>query len=76
MNKSRRKEIEELINDIEALSGRIEFTKEDEEEYHDNIPENLQGSEKAENSQTAIDNLENAIDSLDEAINSLNESIE
>jgi hypothetical protein len=46
----------------------------EEEEYRDNMPENLQGSERYETADTACDNLQSAIDSLEEAFEYLNEA--
>ena len=48
----------------------------EEEEYRDNMPENLQGSEKYETAEAAIDALSTAIDSISEACNSLEEAME
>lgn len=76
MNKQRRKQIEEVIEPLSVLLEVINDIKDSEQEYLENMPENLQDSEKAGKAQTAIDALESAYDSLEEAINSLNESIE
>ena len=46
----------------------------EEEDYRDNMPENLQGSMKYDAAEEAIDNMQDAIDSLEEAIDSLNEA--
>ena len=41
--------------------------KDEEQDYYDNIPENLQYSQRAEDSEAAIDNLDEALDLLNEA---------
>ena len=41
--------------------------------YFDNMPENLQGSIRGEESENAIDALNEAIENLDSVIDSLNE---
>lgn len=75
MNKLRRKELGQVINglntiqdrdDLYSLINTLDNIKYDEESYYDNIPENLQYSQRAEDSETAIENLEEALDLLNE----------
>ncbi len=82
MNKVRRKEIQRIIEKVEALSGdfeelleEIESVKNDEKEYRDNMPENLQSSERYETAESACEALENAYDTLDEAKDQLDEVV-
>ena len=58
--------LDECINILEDI-------KWDEEEYFDNMPENLQGSMRGCESEDAIDNMDQALDSLNEAIESESE---
>ncbi len=73
MNKARREYIErteealrslidnniaDLLNDIEEIRGA-------ESDYWENMPENLQDSEKGQASQEARDNLQSAFDDLE-----------
>ena len=44
MNKARRKNIQDVVNQLEDLKSTLEDLQGEEEEYRDNIPENLQGS--------------------------------
>ncbi len=74
MNRLRRKELAEVISKIVEAKEALESLKEEEEEYRDNIPENLQGSEKYEIADTACDNLDTAVSSLDEAIEAIREA--
>ena len=74
MNQARRKKIEAVKMQLEALSDDIDNILSDEQDYYDNIPENLQGSERASIAEDAISALENAVDSLSEAISSLEEA--
>ena len=46
MNKTRRGEIQKIMDKIEDLKEEIEAIQADEQEYIDNMPENLQGSER------------------------------
>ncbi len=75
MNKARRKELSEVIkglgviqdkDDLYSIINDLDNIKSDEEDYYDNIPENLQYSQKAEDSEQAIDNLEEALNLLNE----------
>lgn len=71
MNKQRRKLISKNISLLESIKSDIEDILSDEEFAFDNMPENLQGSLRGEESETAIDLLSSAIDDLENAINSL-----
>lgn len=68
MNKMRRKQLDEVIAKIEEAKELLEVLQEEEEEYRDNMPENLQGSEKYERADEAVDNMSSAVDALEEAI--------
>lgn len=72
MNKDRRKEIVKIIQQLEDIRAEIENLETEEQDYYDNIPENLQMSERAENSQDALYNLSEAQSQLDDVIESLN----
>lgn len=61
MNDARRKTIKALISTLEGLEADIQAVLEEEQEYFDNMPEGLQGSERGEAAQEAIDALENAV---------------
>lgn len=71
MNKARRKQLEEISSKISEIRDELESIMGDEEEYRDNIPENLQGSERYEIADTACSEMQDALDSLDEAISSI-----
>lgn len=71
MNNTRRKEIRNIIDELETMAGRLDDLyswldelKSEEEEYRDNIPENLQGGIRYEESEEASDNMEYASDAL------------
>lgn len=70
MNKARRKKIQKAIDILETGDGvdqALDILEEvlyAEEDAYDNIPENLQGSWRAEESEEAIDALNDAIDLL------------
>lgn len=71
MNKQRRHDIDRLISKLQELAGQfdelsneLETIKNEEEEYRDNIPENLQQSEKYQTTDDACSALDNAYNSL------------
>lgn len=82
MNKIRRKNIQEVIDKLTALSCElenlefdVESIQDEEIEYRDNMPENLQGSEKYEAADSACDSLESAKDALSDMKDSIDEII-
>lgn len=60
MNKVRRKNLQSIIDRLEDIKADLEEITYEEEEYRDNIPENLQSSEKYERADEACDNLNDA----------------
>lgn len=64
MNKNRRKEIGNQIKLLEDVKSKLETILSDEEYYFENMPENLQGSMRGEESEEAIDIISEAIDTL------------
>lgn len=68
MNKTRRKQLEEISDKANELRFELENIKDDEQEYFDNIPESLQGGDKGTLAEEAISNLEEAITALESAI--------
>lgn len=71
MNNKRRKEIQEAITELEELKSIVESIRDEEQEIVDNMPENLQSSERYEIAEAAAENLDNACTSLDEALDYL-----
>ncbi len=67
MNNSRRKDLRGIIDQIEELKGLLEDLMCEEEEFRDNIPENLQGSERYEKSDAACNDMQDALIYLDDA---------
>ena len=61
-----------MVSNDEGLSGCINTLESilwDEQNYYDNIPENLQYSQRAETSEGAINSIEEALEYLNEALN-------
>ena len=76
MNKVRRKELQELYDIISEAKDRLEMLHDEEEEYMENIPENLQSSERYEKAEAAVDALDTAVSSLEEALDCIEEAQE
>lgn len=74
MNRERRKSLAEIQARIESIMEDLETIRDEEEEYRDNMPENLQGSERYEKAEMACDNLASAYDSLEEVISYIEEA--
>ena len=73
MNNSRRKELQILLEKVEDNKSDLETIKSEEEEYFENIPENLQSSERYDLSERSIVSMEDALSSLEDATNSIDE---
>lgn len=75
MNKFRRQALDKIAIKISELMIELEALRDEEQECFDNMPENLQHSERGEMAEEAISNLDEALDSLEEAFDSIGEAI-
>jgi uncharacterized coiled-coil DUF342 family protein len=83
MNKNRRQNIANLVNELEGLRGQLddirsqlETIRDEEQDYFDNMPESFQSGDKGQAAESAVSYLDEAIGSiesieLDDAIGSL-----
>lgn len=83
MNKTRRNklykdtlELKIAKNNLIKISDNLTNIKIDEEIVYENTPDNLQDSDRAVESEMAIDYMEQAIDLIGEGINKLKEAID
>lgn len=76
MNKARRNELNELIEELNAISERLGCIFDEEDEMFEAIPENLKGTDRAAASEIARDNLSDAADYLDDVISLIEGAIE
>lgn len=76
MNAVRRKKLAIIMEELEELKGSVEELLEEEEEYRDNMPENLQGSERYEKADEACDSLYEVVSNLEEAIDGIDTAME
>ena len=73
MNKERRNRISVVNSRLNVLAEELEHIKEEEVYYYDNIPENLQGSMRAEESEDIIDILDEVTEHIREVVDQLRE---
>ena len=74
MNKERRKQLADIVEQLESLKSELEEVKEQEESAFENMPESLQGSDRGQRMQEVIDILDNSFSSIEEAIDGLTEA--
>lgn len=67
--KSRTAKLEEAMEPVCGAKDQVEELKDELQNWHDNQPENLQGSTKAEQLEEAITALEKIVDNLENACN-------
>lgn len=76
MNDARRKQIKAIIEVLETQKAEAETTRDEEQEYFDNMPENMQGGDKGSAAEEAISNLDSAIDNFANVIGDLQAAME
>ena len=76
MNDERRKKLRGLMEQVEAAKGELETIREEEALYFDNIPENMQGSDKYQKAEQAIENLDEAISALESFADNIEAAVE
>jgi hypothetical protein len=76
MNNVRRKQLREIISKLTDNAEEIRSVASEEEDYRDNMHENLHGSEKHDKADIAASDLNEAADSIDAAIGLIEGAIE
>ena len=76
MNKLRRKTLQRIFDQLTDLREEIEAVKDEEDESRENMPENLQGSERYEQSETASSNMDEAMEYISSACDCLESVLE
>lgn len=74
MNNRKRDKLKEAKILLGKASGLISSVLEEEEDCLDNMPENLQASEKYERMEDAISKLESAVEHIDNAQEDIDEA--
>lgn len=67
MNNIRRDKLRTAANTIGRACSMVSAVLDEESDSLDNVPENLQGTERYENMEDAVDLLGDALEKLDEA---------
>jgi hypothetical protein len=75
MNSRRRAKLKEAKDKLSRIRDEVESICEEEDEVRANMPENLQYSERYEESEDCSRAMENAISSIDDAISFIAETI-
>ena len=76
MNMVRRKRISDVMKRLSIIMDEVDTILAEEQDYLDNMPENLQDSLRCEIAENAVSNLEDAIDSLTDVVDYLESSID
>lgn len=71
MNKQRRQKIRDVRKEIENCKENLQKILDEEQDYFDNMPENLQGSMRGSDSEDVIDTMESCIEDLENIIKEL-----
>jgi flagellar biosynthesis chaperone FliJ len=75
MNKTRRQQLRKWLEDMENIKSELETICSDEQDYFDNMPENLQGSQKGMDAEEFIEQMEEAVSSIEDAISIIEEIV-
>ena len=67
MNKQRRQRLADAIRTCERVSTVLADARDQEQDGFDNLPDNLQETERAQSMEEAIDQLTDAIENIQEA---------
>lgn len=74
MNNARRKRICKIADALNWLKSQINELHEEEQKVFENIPESLQGTERYEIAENAVDMLESASSGLEDVISFLEDA--
>ncbi len=75
MNKQRRIRLKEANSYLDCAMQIVSSVKDEEQDGLDNMPENLQNSERCTIMEDAIDALEEAIENIERASESINNAL-
>lgn len=75
MNKTRRQQLRKWLEDMEEIKSELETICSDEQDYFDNMPENLQGSQRGMDAEGVIEQMEEAVSSIEDAISIIEEIV-
>lgn len=76
MNNDRRKDISRAVSLLQEALSILEIARDEEQEYYDNMPENLQGGDRGQMAEQVASYLDDACSSLEDVISSAENSTE
>lgn len=74
MNNNRRKRLAAILESVEDLKAQLEEIRDEEQDAFENMPYNLQESERGQQMEEAISRMEDAISDFDEAASGIEEA--
>ena len=66
VNEKRRGRLQDALNMLNSVTAIVESVCDSEQDCMDNYPENLQGTEKYERMESAVDRLNDALENIEE----------
>lgn len=75
MNKARRVSLRLIVEELDNIKAAIVELRDEETEYRDNMPENMQASEKYDRADEVIGLLHDAEDTINELVDTIEEAI-
>ena len=76
MNNPRRKKLNTILEQLIKIHAALEEVKDEEQDYFDNIPENLRNSERYDKAGNAVAVLEDALSMFDEIADNIEVALE
>jgi hypothetical protein len=76
MNNPRRKKLNTILEQLIKIHAALEEVKDEEQDYFDNIPENLRNSERYDKAENAVAALEDALSMFDEIADNIEVALE
>lgn len=76
MNNPRRKKLNTILEQLIKIHAALEEVKDEEQDYFDNIPENLRNSERYDKAENAVAALEDALSMFDEIADKIEVALE
>lgn len=75
MNNARRKWLKDVISSLEYARDELDFLAEEEERAYDNLPDNIQDSEKGNIMYENVDVLQTAASDIADILDSITEIV-
>ena len=76
MNNPRRKKLNTILEQLIEIHAVLEEVKDEEQDYFDNIPENLRNSERYDKAENTVAALEDALSMFDDIADNIETALE